>query len=68
MDAIYFGYRDETVIVVVEQEPMYPAGRLCEIIAWPFGPILLTVVVNPAVRQVCCARFSLIPTKFGTTH
>src|SRR6266496_5827182 len=33
MDAIYFGYRDETVIVVVEQEPMYPAGRLCEIIA-----------------------------------
>jgi hypothetical protein len=33
MDAIYFGYRDETVIVVVEQEPMYPAGMLCEIIA-----------------------------------
>ena len=33
MHAIYFGYRDETVIVVVEQEPMYPAGRLCEIIA-----------------------------------
>src|SRR6266700_5871429 len=47
MDAIYFGYRDETVIVVVEQEPMYPAGRLCEIIAGPFGPILLTGVVNP---------------------
>src|SRR6266487_6127196 len=33
MDAIYFGYRELTVIVVVEQEPMYPAGRLCEIIA-----------------------------------
>jgi hypothetical protein len=33
MDAIYFGYGAVTVIVVVEQEPMYPAGRLCEVIA-----------------------------------
>src|SRR6266550_3358839 len=33
MDPIYFGYRELTVIVVVEQESLYPAGRLCEIIA-----------------------------------
>src|SRR5438132_9166455 len=33
IDAICFGYRELTVIVVVEQEPIYPAGRLCEIIA-----------------------------------
>src|SRR6266566_9894375 len=33
MHAIYFGYCAVTVIVVVEQEPLYPAGRLCEIIA-----------------------------------
>jgi hypothetical protein len=32
MDAIYFGYRAVTVIVVVEQEPTYPAGRLCDVI------------------------------------
>jgi hypothetical protein len=48
-------HRAVTVIVVVEQEPMYPAGRLCEIIAWPPGPMVVTVVVKLALFQSCCA-------------
>jgi hypothetical protein len=32
MDAIYFGYRAVTVMVVVVQELTYPAGRLCDVI------------------------------------
>jgi hypothetical protein len=40
-----------TVIVVVVQEPTYPAGRLCDVIWWPPGPIMVTVVVNPALFQ-----------------
>jgi len=29
------GYLAVTVIVVVVQEPTYPAGRLCDVILWP---------------------------------
>jgi hypothetical protein len=40
------------VIVVVAQEPTYPAGRLCEVILWPPGPAVVTLVVNPALLQI----------------
>jgi hypothetical protein len=41
-----------TVIVVVVQEPTYPAGRLCDVIGRPAGPTVVTVVVNPALLQI----------------
>ena len=40
-----------TVIVVLAQAPVYPGGRLCQVINWPRGPIVVTDVVNPALCQ-----------------
>src|SRR2546426_12134714 len=57
-----------TVIVVVVHELTYPAGRLCDVILWPLGPIVVTVVVNPALRQIDLARFNRTPIKLGTVH
>ena len=56
-----------TVIIVSEQEPMNPSGRLCQVIG-PRGPIVMTFVVNPALFQTDCACFSLVPMKLGTSH
>jgi hypothetical protein len=61
-------YLSETVIVVVVQEPRYPAGRLCEMILWPPGPMVVTLVVNPALLQIDWARFNRTPIKLGTVH
>lgn len=57
-----------TVIVVVVHELTYPAGRLCDVILWPPGPIVVTVVVNPALLQIDLARFNRTPIKLGTVH
>jgi hypothetical protein len=57
------------MIVVSEQEPMNPSGRLCEMIKWPppFSNVM-TSVVNPASFQSVCASWSLVPMKLGTSH
>ena len=62
-----------TVIVVSEQEPMNPWGRLCQAINQRLprarGPgRIMTVVVNPALFQSDCARRNLVPMKLGTSH
>ena len=58
-----------TVIVVSEQEPMNPWGRLCQVINLPIpGSSIMTFVVNPALFQSDCARFNLVPMKLGTSH
>jgi hypothetical protein len=46
------GYLALTVIVVVVQEPTYPAGRLCDVIPWPPGPTAVILVVNPALLKL----------------
>ena len=56
------------MIVVVAQEPTYPAGRLCDVILWPPGPMVVTLVVNPALLQIDLARFNRTPIKLGTVH
>jgi len=61
-------YLAVTVIVVVVHELTYPAGRLCDVILWPLGPIVVTVVVNPALLQIDLARFNRTPIKLGTVH
>ena len=61
-------YLAVTVIVVVIHELTYPAGRLCDVILWPPGPIVVTVVVNPALLQIDLARFNRTPIKLGTVH
>jgi hypothetical protein len=61
-------YLAVTVIVVVVQELTYPAGRLCDVILWPPGPTVVTLVVNPALLQIDWARFSRAPIKLGTVH
>jgi hypothetical protein len=57
-----------TVIVVVLQEPTYPGGRLCDMILWPPGPMVVTLVANPALLQIDWARFNRTPIKLGTVH
>ena len=61
-------YLAVTVIVVVVQEPIYPAGRLCDVIPCPPGPTVVTLVVNPALLQIDWARFNRTPIKLGTVH
>jgi hypothetical protein len=61
-------YLAVTVIVVVVHEPTYPAGRLCDVILWPPGPIVVTLVVNPALLQIDWARFNRPLIKLGTVH
>jgi hypothetical protein len=61
-------YLAVTVIVVVVQEPTCPGERLCDVILWPPGPIVVTLVVNPALLQVDWARFNRTPIKLGTVH
>ena len=61
-------YLAVTVIVVVVQEPTYPGGRLCEVMLWPPGPTVVTLVVNPALLQIDWARFNRPPIKLGTVH
>jgi len=61
-------YLAVTVIVVVVQEPTYPGGRLCEVMLWPPGPTVVTLVVNPALLQIDWARFNRTPIKLGTVH
>src|SRR6476620_4430526 len=58
-----------TMIVVSEQEPMNPSGRLCQMIKWPppFSEVM-TSVVNPASFQTDCAFLILMPMKLGTSH
>ena len=61
-------YLAVTVIVVVVHEPTYPAGRLCDVMLWPPGPLVVTLVVNPALLQIDWARFNRTPIKLGTVH
>ena len=57
------------MIVVSEQEPMNPSGRLCQMIKWPppFSEVM-TSVVKPASFQTDCASLILLPMKLGTSH
>ena len=47
---------------------MNPSGKLCQVINWRRRPIVVIDVVNPALFQTDCARFSLVPMKLGTWH
>jgi hypothetical protein len=57
------------MIVVSEQEPINPSGRLCEVIKCPppFSKVT-TSVVNPASFQTDCASLILVPMRLGTSH
>ena len=48
--------------------PKEPAGKLCQAIGRPFGPLVVTVLggINPAAFQIDGAWFNLAPMKFGT--
>ena len=43
-----------------------PAGILCSEIFCPRPPRAITCVVNPALRQIVCARLIFWPKKLGT--
>ena len=55
-----------TVINVVLQFAEVPAGILCPEIVCPCRPRTITCVVNPALRQILCARLLFCPKKLGT--
>jgi hypothetical protein len=55
-----------TVIIVVLQFAEVPAGILCHEIVCPCRLRTITCVVNPALRQIVCARLIFCPKKLGT--
>src|SRR5882724_6311233 len=57
-----------TAIAILAHAPKEPAGKLCQVIPRPFGPLIVIELgrINPAAFQTDCARFVLVPMKFGT--